>query len=194
MEKQYKITLASASPRRRELLGRLGFDFTIAEIKDIDETYPADMPAQDVAPYLSRLKAQAYIESLDRDTILITADTVVILDNEVLGKPKDLDETRLMLHRLSGRTHQVVSGVSVATRDEIRTIDATTNVTFSQLSDDEIDYYVDTFRPLDKAGAYGIQEWIGCIGIKNIEGSYYNVMGLPLHRLYRLLSPLIGRT
>lgn len=194
MEKQYKITLASASPRRRELLGRLGFDFTIAEIKDIDETYPADMPAQDVAPYLSRLKAQAYIESLDRDTILITADTVVILDNEVLGKPKDLDEARLMLHRLSGRIHQVVSGVSVATRNEIRTIDATTDVTFSQLSDDEIDYYVDTFRPLDKAGAYGIQEWIGCIGIKNIEGSYYNVMGLPLHRLYRLLSPLVGRT
>ncbi len=194
MEKQYKITLASASPRRRELLGRLGFDFTIAEIKDIAETYPADMPAQDVAPYLSRLKAQAYIESLDRDTILITADTVVILDNEVLGKPKDLDEARLMLHRLSGRTHQVVSGVSVATLDEIRTIDATTDVTFSQLSDDEIDYYVDTFRPLDKAGAYGIQEWIGCIGIKNIEGSYYNVMGLPLHRLYRLLSPLMGRT
>ena len=194
MEKQYKITLASASPRRRELLGRLGFVFTIAEIKDIDETYPADMPAQDVAPYLSRLKAQAYIESLDRDTILITADTVVILDNEVLGKPKDLDEARLMLHRLSGRIHQVVSGVSVATRNEIRTIDATTDVTFSQLSDDEIDYYVDTFRPLDKAGAYGIQEWIGCIGIKNIEGSYYNVMGLPLHRLYRLLSPLVGRT
>ena len=194
MEKQYKITLASASPRRRELLGRLSFDFTIAEIKDIDETYPADMPAQDVAPYLSRLKAQAYIESLDRDTILITADTVVILDNEVLGKPKDLDEARLMLHRLSGRIHQVVSGVSVATRNEIRTIDATTDVTFSQLSDDEIDYYVDTFRPLDKAGAYGIQEWIGCIGIKNIEGSYYNVMGLPLHRLYRLLSPLVGRT
>ena len=99
-----------------------------------------------------------------------------------------------MLHRLSGRIHQVVSGVSVATRNEIRTIDATTDVTFSQLSDDEIDYYVDTFRPLDKAGAYGIQEWIGCIGIKNIEGSYYNVMGLPLHRLYRLLSPLVGRT
>ena len=156
MEKQYKITLASASPRRRELLGRLGFDFTIAEIKDIAETYPADMPAQDVAPYLSRLKAQAYIESLDRDTILITADTVVILDNEVLGKPKDLDEARLMLHRLSGRTHQVVSGVSVATLDEIRTIDATTDVTFSQLSDDEIDYYVPLTRPVRTVSRNGL--------------------------------------
>lgn len=182
-----KIVLASASPRRRELLASLGVDFRVASGREVNEIYPADINADEVAPYLSRIKAEAYIPDLAADELLVTADTVVILDNTVLGKPTDLDEARRMLRSLSGRTHKVITGVTVADRDRMETIAALTSVTFAELTDSEIDYYVDRYRPLDKAGAYGIQEWIGCIGVREINGSYYNVMGLPLHRLYTLL-------
>ncbi len=182
-----KIILASASPRRRELLASLGVDFRVASGREVNEVYPEDMSAEEVAPYLSRLKAEAYRTDLAADELLITADTVVILDGIVLGKPADLDDARRMLRSLSGRTHKVITGVTVADSERMETIAAVTSVTFADLSDDEINYYVERYRPLDKAGAYGIQEWIGCIGVREIDGSYYNVMGLPLHRLYTLL-------
>lgn len=186
----YKILLASHSPRRRELLGLLGIEFELAETIEVDEGYPAEMQAEKVAAFLSAKKSSAYRSSLQAGQLVITADTVVIIDNRILGKPKDLDEAREMLHTLSGRPHRVITGVTLATIDKTVTFDVTTQVNFSTLTYEEIDFYVDKFRPLDKAGAYGIQEWIGAIGVKSIEGSYYNVMGLPLHRLYTELSQI----
>lgn len=189
----YKIILASGSPRRRELLGLLGFNFTVAPSIEVKESYPSEILAEDVAPYLSRLKAEAYRKTIKNCELMITADTVVISPaGEVLGKPSSLDDARRMLHSLSGHTHKVVTGVCAFTKDIFETTSAVTEVDFAPLSDEEIDYYVNTFRPLDKAGAYGIQEWIGAIGVSGIRGSFYNVMGLPLQRLYSLLSDRFG--
>lgn len=183
-----KILLASGSPRRRELLAMIAPDFAVTPGRDVDESYPSDIPAEKVAEYLSKVKADAYIDLLDDDEIIITADTVVIIDGRILGKPAGRDDAVAMLRSLSGRRHKVVTGVTVTARDRSVSFDETTVVEFAPLSDDEIDAYVDTFRPYDKAGAYGIQEWIGAVGIKGIEGCYYNVMGLPVHTLYHRLK------
>lgn len=181
---RYDILLASHSPRRRELLQMIGIDFSIAATIDVDESYPDDMPAHDVAPFLSDKKAEAYRAVMLPDQLIITADTVVINKGTVLGKPHSEENAHEMLRELSGHTHEVVTGVTISTIKKHVTFRACTKVEFADLTSDEIEFYVTRYRPLDKAGAYGIQEWIGAIGIKNIEGSYYNVMGLPVHRLY----------
>lgn len=189
--KQYNVVLASNSPRRRELLADLGIDFEVRTINGIDESYPAQLPVLEIAEYISRKKAEAYRAEMASDELIITADTVVILGNEVLGKPHDADDARRMLRALSGKTHKVVTGVTIVTEGAMRSFSAVTDVEFAPLSDEDIDYYVDNYRPLDKAGAYGIQEWIGCMGVRHISGSFYNVMGLPLHRLYNELDKCI---
>lgn len=183
-----RILLASASPRRQELLSMLDIDFTRPAPIEVDESYPCELEAHQVPEYLSRLKAEAYLPTLIPADILITADTVVIVNEAVLGKPHDEADARLMLKLLSGRTHSVVTGVTIADTRHIHTFSVTTAVTFAPLTDGEIDYYVDRYRPMDKAGAYGIQEWIGAIGITGIDGSYYNVMGLPVRRVYEALK------
>jgi len=183
----YNIILASNSPRRKALLAGLDIDFEVRVLPDIEENYPADLNAEDVPQYIAREKAQAYRQLMTNDTLLITADTVVILKGEILGKPADDDEARAMLHRLSGKTHHVVTGVCLTTTGQQRAFAVRTDVTFKQLSDDEINYYVDHYHPLDKAGAYGIQEWIGYIGVTGLQGSYFNVMGLPVQRIYEEL-------
>lgn len=182
-----RLLLASGSPRRRELLDKLGVEVVRAHLKDVDENYPSTMKAEEVAAHLSRKKAEAYIGEIAPDEVLITADTVVVDGNRVLGKPHDEAEAREMLRELSGHCHKVITGVTLATATDMRTFSETTEVEFAELSDAEIAYYVEHYRPLDKAGAYGIQEWIGYIGIEGIRGDYYNVMGLPLRQLYRQL-------
>lgn len=179
-----KILLASNSPRRRELLGLIQPSFKIAHLHDIDESYPASLPLRDIPTYLSLLKAKSYKDEIDDDEILVTADTVVICEDKVLGKPKAFDDAIAMLKLLRDRTHIVVTGVTLSSSDHTDTFSETTEVTFGHLSDDEISDYVLSFRPFDKAGSYGIQEWIGCVGITGIKGCFYNVMGLPLHSLY----------
>lgn len=184
----FEIILASGSPRRRELLGGLGIDFRVARLNDVDESYSDDLPANEVAEYLSKKKADAYRQSLTDRQLIITADTVVITDGEILGKPIDAADAKRMLKALSGAVHQVVTGVTVMTTAKIVSFSATTNVRFAPLSDEEIDYYISHYRPFDKAGAYGIQEWIGYIAVEGIEGSYFNVMGLPIQKLYTVLK------
>ena len=184
----YRWILGSQSPRRKELLATLGHPFEIRTIEGHSEAYPDTLPLEEVPLYLSQLKAEQLLPTLQADELLITADTVVLLDGQILGKPHDLDDARRMLHRLSGRQHKVVSGVSLSTIDWQISFSSHTLVTFAQLTDSEIDHYVAHYQPLDKAGAYGIQEWIGYIGVSHIEGSFYNVMGLPVHRLYRVLQ------
>ena len=184
----YKILLASASPRRRELLSQIYPDFEIAPSIEVDEVYPSSMPAVDVAPHLSQLKANAYKSLITDNQLIITADTVVINNNAVLGKPSSKSEAIEMLGLLSGKRHNVITGVTITTASRQTTFSANTEVEFSTLDRNEISWYVDKYMPLDKAGAYGIQEWIGCIGVKKINGSFYNVMGLPLHKLYNELK------
>lgn len=185
-----RILLASHSPRRHELLGMLGIDFSVADSIDVDESYPADIPVDTVAEYLSRKKAEAYSLTLKPDTVLITADTIVIVNGEILGKPHSEENAREMLKKLSGKKHKVITGVTISTTEKRHSFSAVTNVTFDSLTDVEIECYIKRYHPFDKAGAYGIQEWIGAVGIEGIEGSYYNVMGLPVHRLYKCLSTL----
>jgi septum formation protein len=181
-----KLILASNSPRRQELLKGLDLDFEVRVKRGVGESYPADLPAENVAEYISREKAAAY--DMSDDEILLTADTVVILDGEIMGKPKDADDARAMLHRLSGHTHHVVTGVNIKTKQRSESFSDITAVTFRQLTDDEIDYYIERYKPFDKAGSYGVQEWIGYIGVTRIEGSFYNVMGLPVERVYEELT------
>ena len=188
--KSYSIILASNSPRRKELLSRLGVPFEVRVLKDIDESYPADTPVSAVALYIAGKKADAYRQVMGEDELIITADTVVIVGDEILGKPADAADARRMLKALSGRTHQVTTGVCMVAKDQDRRFSVTTDVTFKQLTDEEIGYYIQTFKPYDKAGAYGIQEWIGCIGVTGLNGSYYNVMGLPIQRIYQVLKSL----
>lgn len=182
--KAKKIILASNSPRRHELLAGLDISFEVKVIPGIDESYPEDLPAVEVPQYISKAKADAYLGMIDDDTMVITADTVVVLDNEILGKPVDDDDARRILHKLSGKTHQVITGVCLTSLDKQRVFAVTTGVTFKQFTEQEIDYYVSHYHPLDKAGAYGIQEWIGHIGVTALNGSYFNVMGLPVQRIY----------
>lgn len=177
-----KIVLASNSPRRKELLAGLGLAFEVRVQGGIDESYPEGLSAEEIPQFISRQKAAAY--TLASDELLITADTIVYLDGHVFGKPRDAEEARWMLRRLSGRTHLVVTGVTLRTLEWQHTFSCTTRVTFASLSDEEIDYYVRECKPFDKAGAYGIQEWIGFVGVTGMEGSYFNVMGLPVQRLY----------
>lgn len=183
-----RIILASNSPRRKELLAGIGIDFEVRVLQGIDESYPADLPIQDTAEYISRKKAAAYREQLADDELVITADTIVVLDDEVMGKPADEQEASSMLHKLSGRTHQVITGVTLTTKERQQSFSVLTDVTFKQLSDEEIDYYITHYHPMDKAGAYGIQEWIGYIGVTGLSGSYFNVMGLPVQRIYEALK------
>lgn len=182
-----KVILASGSPRRRQLLGGLEIDFTVRLIDGIDETYPDGMAMAEIPKYISRRKAEAYVPTMASDEIIITADTIVWADGEVLGKPHTPDEAVSMLRRLSGRTHQVVTGVTVLSADRRETFACVTDVTFDTLSEAEMRHYVADYKPLDKAGAYGIQEYIGYIGVTGISGSYFNVMGLPVQKLYRVL-------
>lgn len=183
----YKIILASASPRRQQLLRDAGFDYEI-RLKHVEETYPCDLPAEQVPEYLACLKAKAFEGELAADELLITADTVVCLDGRILGKPNGRKEAVEMLRELSGKKHTVVTGVCLTTNERRRSFSSKTDVCFKCLDEAEIVYYVDNYEPFDKAGAYGIQEWIGYIGITGIEGSFYNVMGLPVQRLYEVLK------
>ena len=183
-----KIILASNSPRRKELLAGLGVDFEVRVKKGIDESYPADMPVAEVAEYISRKKASAY--DVADDEILLTADTIVVLGDTVLGKPKDAADAAKMLHALSGNTHQVITGCCIRTAETEKHFSVTTDVTFRKLTDGEINTYIERYKPFDKAGSYGIQEWIGYIGVTSINGSYFNVMGLPVQRIYDTLQSL----
>ena len=189
--KNYRLILASQSPRRRQLLSDAGIEFTLADRFECDEPFPQDMPAEDVAEYLSRLKSEAYPEPLAEGDILLTADTVVIADNRVLGKPSDRAEAIEMISLLSGCDHEVITGCTLRTATRQRSFSVRSKVHFRALDREEIEYYVDCYRPFDKAGAYGIQEWIGYVGIEGIEGSFYNVMGLPVQRLYSILKEFI---
>lgn len=186
----YKIVLASNSPRRKELLSGLNLEYTVRVLPDIDESYPDTLKGEEIPMYISREKAEAYRNSMAEDELIITADTVVCINEKVLGKPRTLEEAKEMLRELSGKTHQVITGVCLMPRDLQRTFSATTQVTFDVLTEDEIEFYVEKFRPLDKAGAYGVQEWIGFVGVSRLEGSYFNVMGLPVQRLYQELKKL----
>ena len=185
-----RIILASNSPRRRELLAGLGLPFEVRVLKDIDESYPHDLPVSEVALYIAGKKAAAYRQTIAPDELIITADTVVIVGDEILGKPVDEADAVRMLRQLSGRTHQVTTGVCLLTATDERRFDVTTDVTFKTLTDEEIQYYVTHYKPFDKAGAYGIQEWIGYIGVTGLHGSYYNVMGLPVQRIYEYIKQL----
>lgn len=183
-----KYILASGSPRRRELLAMLDIDFRVDTSRPVDETVPAELPAEQVPAYLSRLKAEPYLADLKPDETLITADTVVVLDGEVIGKPRSPEDAKRILRRLAGKTHHVITGVSIGRHGQpLETFSEVTAVKFDDLTDAQIDYYVDRYKPLDKAGAYGIQEWIGAAAVKGIDGSFYNVMGLPVHALFTRL-------
>lgn len=183
-----KLLLASGSPRRRELLSALDIDTRVVSLANVDESYPVGLSPDKVAEYVACKKRDAYdCDSLGKDEILVTADTVVVQDGKVLGKPHDADNAREMLKLLSGKTHEVITGVTLSTKDKTISFSSVTKVQFDPLTESEIEFYIDHYKPFDKAGAYGIQEWIGYIGIKGIEGCYYNVMGLPLHDLYRHL-------
>lgn len=185
-----KIILASKSPRRRELLAGLDLDFEVKVIPGIAENYPDCLPPERIPQYIAAEKAEAYKGSIAPDEVLITADTVVILNDEIMGKPKDDAQAREMLHKLSGKTHQVTTGVCLTTVSSQKQFHVTSHVTFKLLSDDEIDYYVSHYHPLDKAGAYGIQEWIGYVGVTRLEGSFFNVMGLPVQRIWEELKTI----
>lgn len=182
--RDYQIILASNSPRRRELLRGLDINFEVKVLPDVAENYPVGMVAEDIPQYVSVEKASAYKDMLADMQLLITADTMVILGGMALGKPKDDEDARRMLRMLSGRTHKVVTGVTLTTTDFQKSFSVSTDVSFKQLTDKEIDYYVGKYHPLDKAGAYGIQEWIGYVGVTGINGSYFNVMGLPVQRIW----------
>ena len=186
--KKYDIILASNSPRRRELLKGLGVEFRAISLPDIDESYPVELKGGDIPAYISEQKSNSYKEFLEDNTLLITADTIVWLGDKQYGKPADAEDAKSMLKELSGNTHTVYTGVTLSTKDKTKTFIVASDVKFAALSDEEIDYYVNTFSPMDKAGAYGIQEWIGYIGVESINGSYFNVMGLPIQRLYRELK------
>lgn len=186
--KRYRIILASASPRRKELLSKLDIDFTVKTLYDVDESFPASLPVVQVPQYISRKKADAYCQEMQENDMVITADTVVAVGRRILGKPKSAEEARVMLKLLSDRYHRVVTGVTIMTAKRTETFATVSRVRFTRLNDEEIDYYISKYKPFDKAGAYGIQEWIGMVGITELNGSYFNVMGLPVQRLYAKLK------
>lgn len=188
--KKYKVILASNSPRRKELLAGLGVDYEVRTLPDVNESYPADLQGAEIPLYISREKADAYRALMHPGELMITADTIVWLDGKVLGKPSDREDALQMLRAMSDRTHEVFTGVCITTTEWQRSFSARTEVRFAHLSEEEITYYVDKYQPMDKAGAYGVQEWIGYIGVEYISGSYYNIMGLPVQRLYRELCQI----
>ena len=190
MNKNVKIVLASNSPRRKELLGALELEFEVRTMDGIDETYPQGLTMTGIPEHISSQKAAAY--ALGENELLIAADTIVYLDGEVLGKPSDAKEACSMLSKLSGQTHQVITGVTLRTLDRTHTFSSVTEVSFADLTKEQIEYYVKNYAPFDKAGAYGIQEWIGCVGVTSINGSYYNVMGLPVQRLNQELNAFLN--
>jgi septum formation protein len=185
------IILASNSPRRKQLLQEAGFPFEV-EVIPTDETYPDNVPTDEIAGYISHQKAEMFKGALYQTSLVLTADTVVILEDQVLGKPVDKADAARMLTLLSGNTHKVITAVSLLTDDIITTVSDTAIVSFRKLEETEINYYIEQYKPFDKAGSYGIQEWIGMIGIEKIEGSYYSIMGLPVHVVYQLLKPYIN--
>ncbi len=186
----YKVILASNSPRRKELLGGLGIAFEVRTLSDIDESYPNALRGEDIPMFISGKKAEAYKQGMADDEMIITADTIVYDNGQVLGKPKNRGEAVQMLKELSGHAHEVITGVSIVTKKKTVQFASTSKVTFAALTDEEIAYYVDTYKPYDKAGAYGIQEWIGYVAVTRIEGSYFNVMGLPIQKLYSELKKI----
>ena len=185
---KYKVILASNSPRRKELLGGLGIAYEVKAMPDVDESFPTNLESEEIPVYIAKKKVDAYKPIMQSDELIITADTIVWLDGIVMGKPKDAGEACEMLRRLSGRTHQVITGVCVTTIDKQVSFSTVTDVTFEELTEEEIEYYVTHFKPMDKAGSYGIQEWIGYVGVRSISGSYFNVVGLPIQRLYSELK------
>lgn len=189
--KNYRLILASHSPRRQQLLKDCGLTYTLADQYEVEERYPDSLPCDEVPVYLSRLKSEAYPAPLNKHDILITADTVVILDQQILGKPRNRADAIAMLERLSGRSHRVVTGVTLRTPNRTLSFDAHSEVFFGPLTHEAIVYYIDRYQPFDKAGSYGIQEWIGYVGIEGIQGSFYNVMGLPIQKLYDQLNRFI---
>lgn len=188
--KKYNVILASNSPRRKELLAGLGVKYEVRTLPDVDESYPIHLQGADIPLYISREKAAAYRALMKPGELMITADTIVWLDGKVLGKPIDREDAVQMLRAMSSKTHEVFTGVCITTTEWQRSFTARTEVRFSHLSEEEITYYVDTFQPMDKAGAYGVQEWIGYIGVEYISGSYYNIMGLPVQKLYKELCQI----
>jgi septum formation protein len=188
--KGYKLVLASQSPRRRELLKGLDLEFTTCSV-DADESFPAELKGADAVQYICKAKADAYRPQLNDNTIAITADTVVILDDKIIGKPKSYEEAFSMIRSLSGRVHEVITAVCIFSKEKCEEFYASTEVHFSEIADEEIEYYINKYKPFDKAGSYGVQEWIGYIGIEKIVGSYFNVMGLPVKRLYDELKTFI---
>ena len=184
----YRVVLASNSPRRKELLGGLGIDFEVRTLQDIDESFPDTLEGKEIPLYISGKKAEAYKQTMADDEMIITADTIVYDNGKVLGKPRNREEAVLMLHELSGHAHEVITGVSIVTKKKTVQFASTSHVHFVALTDAEIAYYVDEYKPFDKAGAYGIQEWIGFVAVTRIEGSYFNVMGLPIQRHYTELK------
>jgi septum formation protein len=188
--KEYNLVLASQSPRRRELLKGLDLEFTTCSV-DADESFPAKLKGADAVQYICKAKADAYRPFLEDKTIAITADTVVILDNKIIGKPKSHEEAFSMIRSLSGRVHEVITAVCIFSKEKCAEFYSSTEVHFSEITDEEIEYYINKYKPFDKAGSYGVQEWIGYIGIEKIVGSYFNVMGLPVKRLYDELKTFI---
>ena len=186
--KKYKVVLASNSPRRKELLAGLELDYQVKTLPNIDESYPKGLDGMEIPAYIARSKAEAYRKQMNDDELIITADTIVWLNGSVMGKPKDKADACHMLHTLSGKTHQVITGVCLTTVDKQITFSTVTDVTFASLTDEEIIHYVEHYLPMDKAGSYGIQEWIGFIGVERISGSYFNVVGMPIQRLYTELK------
>jgi len=184
----YRIVLASNSPRRKELLSGIDVKYEFRMLPDIDESYPETISADEVAEYLAEKKASAYFPELKEDELLITADTIVLLDGMVIGKPVDEADAIRMLQLLSDRTHRVITGVCLASKKKQVVFSDTAHVTFGKLNDEEIKYYVSNYRPYDKAGAYGVQEWIGYVAVERIEGSYFNVMGFPIFKVYKELK------
>lgn len=185
---KYEIVLASNSPRRKELLQRMGVNFKVRTLFGIDESTPDSLRGEDIVCYISRNKAKAYQSSMAPNELLITADTIVYVDGEVMGKPKNAEQAKEMLHKLSGKTHQVITGVTIVTAKRTENFGVTSQVKFTNITDEEINFYVDNYLPFDKAGAYGIQEWIGIVAVEEIKGSYFNVVGLPVQRLYQKLK------
>lgn len=187
---KYKIILASNSPRRKELLSGLGIRYEVKTLPGIEESYPDTLIGEEIPVYIACEKAEAYRNAMQPDELIITADTIVWLDGVVMGKPKDEEEARIMLRSLSGKTHQVITGVCLTGAEFQKSFTTVTDVMFAELTDEEINYYIEHYKPMDKAGSYGIQEWIGFVGVEKIKGSYFNVMGLPVQRLYKELKKL----
>ena len=182
---ELQVYFASNSPRREELLRGIDIDFEVKVLPDIDESYPDNIPSEEIAEFVAIKKAKPYAASLHEDELLLTADTIVLLEDKVLGKPADKEEAKQMLHELSEKTHRVITGVCLTSAKKQTSFSATSDVEFGKLTDQEIEYYVEHYSPMDKAGAYGVQEWIGYVAVKHINGSYYNIMGLPIQRVYR---------